>query len=114
VAALKHLADRGLTAGCVLTNLHHRRIVPLMERRLRIFEMDEDADPVALAESRLLRDPFPREYATSRARRAIDLRPGRCDNASLWAFAMLPVTELVSEFIDFLSGSAGFWVAGVS
>jgi hypothetical protein len=38
-----------------------------MERRLRIFEMDEDADPVALAESRLLRDPFPREYAATRA-----------------------------------------------
>jgi hypothetical protein len=61
VAALKHLADCGLTEGCVLANLHHRRIVPLMERRLRIFEMDEDADPVALAESRLLRDLFPRE-----------------------------------------------------
>jgi hypothetical protein len=55
---LKHLANRGLTAGCVLANLHHRRIVPLMERRLRIFEMDEHADPVALAESRLLRDLF--------------------------------------------------------
>jgi hypothetical protein len=91
LAALKNLVDRGLTAGCVLANLHHRRIVPMMERRLRIFEMDEDAYPVALAESRLLRDPFPREYATTRARRAIDLRPGRCDNASLWAFAMLPV-----------------------
>jgi hypothetical protein len=32
VAALKKLADRGLTAGCVLANLHHRQIVPLMER----------------------------------------------------------------------------------
>jgi hypothetical protein len=113
LAALKNLADRGLTAGCVLANLHHRRIVPLMERRLRIFEMSEDADPVVLAESRLLRDPFPREYAATRARRAIDLRPGRCDNASLWAFAMLPVGQLVSEFLDFLSGPAGFWVAGV-
>jgi hypothetical protein len=61
LAALKHLADRGLTAWCVLANLHHRRIVPLMERRLCIFEMDEDADPVALAESRLLQDLFPRE-----------------------------------------------------
>jgi hypothetical protein len=112
VAALKNLADRGLTTGCVLTNLHHRRIVPLMERRLRIFEMSEDADPVALAESRLLRDPFPREYAATRARRH---RPqaGRCDNASLWAFTMLPVGQLVSEFLDFLSGPAGFWVVGV-
>jgi hypothetical protein len=51
LAASKHLADRGLTAGCVLANLHHRRIVPLMERRLRIFEMGEDAGPVTLAES---------------------------------------------------------------
>jgi hypothetical protein len=108
LAALKHLADRGLTAGCVLANLHHWRIVPLMERRLRIFDMDEDADLVALAESRLLRDLFPREYAATQARRAIDLRAGRCDNASLWAFAMLPVGQLVSEFLALLSCSAGF------
>jgi hypothetical protein len=112
LAVLKHLADRELTAGCILANLHHRRIVPLMERRLRIFEMSEDADPVALAESRLLRDLFPQQYAATRARRVIDLRPGRCDDASLWAFAMLPVGQLVSEFLDFLSCSAGFWVAG--
>jgi hypothetical protein len=113
VATLKHLADRGLTTGCVLANLHHWQIIPLMERRLCIFEMNEDADPVALAESRLLRDPFPREYAATRARRAIDLRPGCCDNASLWAFAMLPAGQLMSEFLDFLSGSASFWVVGV-
>jgi hypothetical protein len=110
---LKHLADHGQTAGCVLVNLHHRQIVPLMERRLRIFEMDEDADPIALAESRLLRDLFPREYAATRAWRAIDLRAGRCDNASLWAFTMLPVGQLVSEFLAFLSCFAGFWVVGV-
>jgi hypothetical protein len=53
LAALTDLADRGLTAGCILADLHHRRIVPLIERRLRIFEMDEDADPIALAGSRL-------------------------------------------------------------
>jgi hypothetical protein len=108
VDALKKLADRGLTARCVLANLYHRRIVPLMERRLRIFEMSEDADPVALAESRLLRDPFPRSYAATRARRAIDLRPERCDDAALWALKMLPVGQLVSGFPDFLSYLAGF------
>jgi hypothetical protein len=100
---LKNLADRGLTAGCVLANLHHRRIVPLMERRLRIFEVREDADPVALAESQLLQDLFPREYAATRARRTINLKPWRCDNASLWAFSMLPVGQSVSEFLDFFS-----------
>jgi hypothetical protein len=57
--ALKDLADAGLGAASVLANLHHRRVVPLMERWLRIFEMDEMADPVALPQSRLLRDPFP-------------------------------------------------------
>jgi hypothetical protein len=108
VAALKKLADRGLTAGCILANLHHRRIAPLMERRLRIFEMSEDADPIALAESRLLRDPFPWSYATTRARRAIDLVPGRCDDASLWALEMLPTGQLVSGFLDFFSSLAGF------
>jgi hypothetical protein len=86
LAALKTLADDGLTAGCVLVNLHHRRIIPLMERPLRIFEMHEDADPVALAQSWLLPDLFPREYATTQARHAINL----------WAFTMLPVGPLVS------------------
>jgi hypothetical protein len=56
--ALKSLADAGLGAASVLANLHHRRIIPLMERRLRIFEMDEAADPVALARSRLLPNHF--------------------------------------------------------
>jgi hypothetical protein len=37
-----------------------------MERRLRVFEMAEDADPIALAESRLLAEPFPVEYAATR------------------------------------------------
>jgi hypothetical protein len=112
LAALKHLADRGLTAGCVLANHHHRRIVLLMERRLRIFEMDEDANPITLAESRMLSDLFPWDYAATRARRAIDLRAGRRDDAALWAFAMLPVGQLASK-ISFLYCSASFWDVGV-
>jgi hypothetical protein len=64
-------------------NLHHRRIVPLMERALRIYEMHEDADPVALAQSRFMPDLFPREYAATRARRAIDLRTSQNDDAAL-------------------------------
>jgi hypothetical protein len=94
--ALKALVNAGLTAGCVLANLHHRRIVPLMERPLRIYEMHEDADPVALVESRLLPGLFPREYAATQARRAIDLRTDRNDDVALWAFTMLPVSPLVS------------------
>jgi hypothetical protein len=37
-------------------NLHHRRIMPLMESGLRIFEMDKTANPVALARSWLIHD----------------------------------------------------------
>jgi hypothetical protein len=70
--------------------------------------MSEDADPVALAESWLLRDPFPRSYVATRARRAIDLRPGRCDDASLWALEMLPAGQLVSGFLDLFSSLAVF------
>jgi hypothetical protein len=108
VAALKKLEDRGLTAGCVLANLHHRRVVPLMERPLRVFEMSEVADPVALAKSRLLRDPFPRSYTATWARRAIDHRSRRCDDVALWVLEMLPIGQLVSGFPGFLSYLTGF------
>jgi hypothetical protein len=46
---LRSLADAGLGVASVLTNLHHRRIVPLMERELRIFEMNDDHGGVSVA-----------------------------------------------------------------
>jgi hypothetical protein len=101
--ALKALADAGLTAASVLANLHHRWIVPLMERRLRIFEMEETADPVALAQSWLLPDLLPREYAATRARHAINLKAIRTDDVTLWSFTMLPEGPLVSRVRSFSS-----------
>jgi hypothetical protein len=88
--ALKDLADS------VLANLHHRRIVPLMEKRLRIFEMRDTADPVVLAQSRLLPDLLPQKYAATRARRAINLKAVRNGNDDLWSFVLLPHGPLVS------------------
>jgi hypothetical protein len=76
LAALRNLAGRGLTAEVVLTHLHHRRIVPLMERLLCIFEMTKEADPVALVRSRSLQSCLLREYAATRARCAIDPKTG--------------------------------------
>jgi hypothetical protein len=98
LAALKHLADAGMGAASVLANLHHRRIIPLMERPLRIFEMHEEADPMALAQSRLLPDLLPQEYAAMRVRHAIDLTAVRNDDEGLWSFVMLPHSPLVSGF----------------
>jgi hypothetical protein len=109
VAALQELTGRGLTAGVVLANLHHRRVVPLMERSLSIFEMTEAADPVALARSRLLLDPFPRAFAATRALRAIDPNSRRCDDMALFALEMLPTGPLVSGVLDFVSSLAGFF-----
>jgi hypothetical protein len=95
--ALKALADAGLTAALVLANLHHRWIVPLMERRLCIFEMEETADPVALAQSRLLPDLLPQEYAATRARRAIYLKAIKHGEDDFWSFTMLLEGPLVSR-----------------
>jgi hypothetical protein len=94
--ALKDLADAGLDAASVLANLHHRRIVPLMEWRLRIFEMGDTADPVVLAQSRLLPDLLPQEYADTRARHAVNLKAVRHGDDDLWSFVMLPHGPLVS------------------
>jgi hypothetical protein len=96
--ALKALADTRLGAASVLANLHHRRIIPLMERRLRIIEMHEEANPVALAQSQLLPDLLPQEYAATRARCAVNLKAVRNDDVALWSFVMLPYGPLVSEF----------------
>jgi hypothetical protein len=104
--ALKGLVDTGLGAALVLSNLHHRRIVPLMERELRIYEMSEATNPVSLARSRLLNDRFLQEYAATRARRAINLKAGRHSNDELWSFFMLPDARAVSRLSSFLRSPA--------
>jgi hypothetical protein len=106
--ALKALADAGMTPASVLANLHHWRIIPLMERRLRIFEMEETADPVALAQPWLMPDLFLREYAATRARHAVNLRAMRTYDTALWAFTMLLEGPLVSR-VPALLRSFGSW-----
>jgi hypothetical protein len=100
--ALRDLAGRELTAEVVRTHLHHRRIVPLMERPLRIFEMTETADPVALVRSRRAQSPLLRDYTVTRARSAVDSRTVRADR-SPWNLEMLPTGPLVSGVLDFVS-----------
>jgi hypothetical protein len=101
--ALKGLADTGLGVASVLANLHHRRIVPLMERELRIYEMSEAGNPMSLAHSRLLNGRFPQEYAATRARRAISLKAGWYSNDELWSFVMLPDALAVSRLSSLYS-----------
>jgi hypothetical protein len=93
--ALRNLAARGLTAAGVLAFLHHLWVVPLMERPLCIYEMTEEADPVALARSRMLPTPLGRVYALTWARNTVDTRMLRQDR-SPWDLEMLPTGQLVS------------------
>jgi hypothetical protein len=97
VTALKNLADAGFGAASVLANLHQRRIVPLMERVLRIYEMSETANPTSLACSRFVHDRFLLEYAATRARCTINLRAVKDSNDDLWSFVMLPDAPAVSR-----------------
>jgi hypothetical protein len=93
---LRSLADAGLGAASVLANLHHRWIVPLMERELHIFEMSDKAHPMSLARSRLLHERLPPKYATTRARCAINLKSVPHGHDDLWSFIMFPDAPAVS------------------
>jgi hypothetical protein len=94
--ALQRLADAGLGVALVIANLHHRRIVPLMEKELRIFEMSGAANPSSLARSRLLQDRLLPEYVTTRVRRVISLNSVPHNDGDLWLFVMLPDAPAVS------------------
>jgi hypothetical protein len=102
LAALRSLVAQGLTAAGILAFLHHRRVVPLMERPLCIYEMTEEADPLALARSRMLPTPLGRPYALTRARNAVDTRMLRQDR-SPWDLEMLPTGPLVSTVLGSVS-----------
>jgi hypothetical protein len=88
--ALRRLADAGLGAASIIANFHHRRIVPLMERELCIFEMSDVTNPISLARSRLLQECLLKEYAATRARRTISLESVSHGDDDLWSFVMLP------------------------
>jgi hypothetical protein len=63
-----------------------------------MFEMHEEADPVALAQSRLPPNLLPQEHAGTRVRRAVNLKAVRNDDVALWSFVMLPYGPLMSGF----------------
>jgi hypothetical protein len=82
--------DAGLGAALILANLHHRRIVPLLEKELRIFEMSDTTNPTSLTCSLLLQERLLLEYAATRARRAVNLKWVLHHDDDLWSFVMLP------------------------
>jgi hypothetical protein len=88
--ALHQLADSELGVTPVIANFHHRRVIPLMERELRIFEMSDATNPVSLARSRLLQERLSKGYAATRARCVVNLKVVLHNEDDLWSFVMLP------------------------
>jgi hypothetical protein len=63
--ALRRLRQRGLTAGMVAAAFHRWRVLPLMQRRLRI---DEMTPKVSLEGSRMSHESLPLDEVARRAR----------------------------------------------
>jgi hypothetical protein len=102
---LRHLADIRLGVASIITNFHYRRIVPLMERELYIFEMSDAANPVLFVHSWLLHERLLKKYAATRARRTINVKAVSHGDDDLWSFVMLPDTQPVSVDFSFLGCS---------
>ena len=64
--ALRCLADKGLTAAIAIAGFHRRRVLPLMDRRLHLFQMMEDAPSEG---TRTMEELLSHEIATQRAMR---------------------------------------------
>jgi hypothetical protein len=67
--ALRRLRLRGLTAGMVVAAFHRQRVLPLMQRRLRL---DEMTPGVSLEGSRMSHETLPLDKVVRRARWVVD------------------------------------------
>jgi len=68
IEALQYLAKKGLTAAAVIANFHRQRVIPLMERRLAIFEITPKA---AAKGSRMSNGLLSLDATTQRANSAV-------------------------------------------
>ena len=81
--ALWHLADKGLTTASVIANFHRQRVLPLMERRLAIYQLIPKAIPEG---SRMSRKLLSHDAAAQRAKSTVAHFPA--DVTQLWAIKM--------------------------
>ena len=83
--ALQYLAKKGLTAAAVITNFHRQRVIPLVERRLPIFELTPEA---AAEGSRTSNELLSHGAAARRARSAVAQFPSNPE--ALWKIKVHP------------------------
>ena len=99
IEALQYLAKKGLTASTVIANFHWQRVIPLMERRLAIFELTPEA---AVEGSRMSSVPLSLDAAALRAKSAVSHFPSNPED--LWKIKMHPEEghiSLVSPAFDY-------------
>ena len=91
IEALQYFAKKGLTVAAVIANFHRQRVIPLMERRLAIFEMTPEA---ATEGSRISSGLLPLDAAAQRAKSAVAHFPS--DSEDLWKIKMHPEEGYIS------------------
>ena len=89
--ALQCLARKGLTAPAVIANFHRQRVIPLMERRLPIFDLTPEA---AADRSGMSSELLSLDAAAQRARSVVARFPS--DPEDLWKIKMRPEKGYIS------------------
>jgi len=89
--ALQHLARKELTAVAVIANFHRQRVIPLMERKLPIFDLTLDAPYEGSRTSNVL---LPHDIASRRTKSAVAEFPS--DPKDLWKIKMRPEAGYIS------------------
>ena len=103
--ALQRLARKGLTAPAVIANFHRQRVIPLMERRLAIFELTPEA---AAEGSRMSSELLPFDAAAQRVRSAVAHYPS--DASEFLVIKMRPAEGYI-QLVSFAFGYRWFCVA---
>ena len=85
------MVKKGLTAAAVIANFHRQRVIPLMERRLPIFDLTPEAAAEGSGMSSKL---LSLDAAVQRARSAVARFPS--DPEDLWKTKMHPEKGYIS------------------
>ena len=91
IDALQRLGRKGLTAPAVIVNFYRQRVIPLMERRLAIFELTPEATAEGSRMSSML---LSLDATAQRAKSAVAHFPS--DPEDLWKIKMRPEKGYIS------------------
>ena len=81
--ALRHLVKKGLMAAAIIANFHRQRVLPLMERRLAIFQLTPEA---SVEGSQMVMRALSRDAAAQRVKSTVAHFPS--DVTQLWSIKM--------------------------